>query len=230
MSQKLYELKAVSYSYRWQNQKISVLKNVDLTLESGSFTCLVGPSGSGKTTLLNLLGFLDVPNNGDFFYRTHDRMEMSETALENIRLKEVGFVFQAFSLIPTLTALENTAYFLPQLGYSKKDAKERGELILEQVGLIDQRKKYPSELSGGQRQRVAIARALAKKPQIILADEPTANLDPKTAEELTQIFHQLQKQQGVTLIFSTHDVKLSQQADDILEIREGKVLRQEKSK
>ncbi|WP_374031120.1 ABC transporter ATP-binding protein [Bdellovibrio bacteriovorus] len=179
----LYRLKGLEYSYLWNGKQVPVLKGIDLELEKGCFTCIVGPSGTGKTTLLNLLGLIDTPSNGHLEFAGEDVTHLPESEKENVRLHKVGFIFQSFYLIPTLTVLENTSYFLPSLGYNHANAQKVAMETLDLLGLADHAKKKPLELSGGQRQRVAIARAIAKKPAVVLADEPTANLDSVTAEK-----------------------------------------------
>lgn len=225
VDQPLYRIDSLEYGYEWGRQFVPVLKGVTLDVPQSSFVCLVGPSGSGKTTLLNLLGFLDRPQKGKLLFGTTDVAMLSEKELTELRLKDLGFVFQAFYLIPTLSVLENTIYFLPSLGLSRAMAVERGEKVLSQLGLADHRHKRPSELSGGQRQRVAIARALAKSPKVILADEPTANLDRATSETIISVFKDLQKSEGVSFVFSTHDHHLVSYAETIFKLSAGAVVK-----
>jgi len=217
----LYHIDALEYGYRWGRQTVPVLRGVSLSIPGNSFVCLVGPSGSGKTTLLNLLGLLDQPHKGRLCFLGRDVAGLPEAALQKLRLKELGFVFQAFHLIPTLTVLENTTYFLGPLGLRTREATERGEETLRKLGLIDHRHKRPDELSGGQRQRVAIARALAKRPKVILADEPTANLDRATSETIIGVFKELQHNDGVSFIFSTHDTHLVSYAESVFSLKDG---------
>ena len=220
----LFDVSQVEYGYRWERQDIAVLKGVTLQIPEKSFVCLLGPSGSGKTTLLNLLGLLDRPHQGRIRFLGRDVGAMDEHALGKLRLADLGFVFQAFYLIPTLSVLENTTYFLAPLDVSRKEANERGEEVLSALGLIDHRHKRPAELSGGQRQRVAIARALAKRPKVILADEPTANLDRETAESIISVFKELQKT-GVSFVFSTHDTHLVSYAESVFSLKNGLIER-----
>ncbi len=220
----LYHLENIHFHYMWQNQIVPVLKGISLDIPQGSFTCIVGPSGSGKTTLLNLLGLLDHPQKGVLKLENTVVQALREPELETLRLHKLGFIFQAFYLLPTLTVFENTTYFLSQLGLTPSLIRDRGDHVLQMVGLFEHRNKRPAELSGGQRQRVAIARALAKKPKIILADEPTANLDRKTASDLIQIFQTLKQKEGVSFIFSTHDSHLVSYADRVLSLRDGELL------
>ena len=201
-----------------------VLRGIDLTVNTGSMVCLVGPSGSGKTTLLNIMGLLEKPLRGQLIFSGQDVARLSESELEVLRLRDLGFVFQSFFLIPTLTVLENTTYFLPALGLKPAAAVERGEEVLKQVGLLDFRHRLPRDLSGGQRQRVAIARALAKKPRVILADEPTANLDRETADTIVSVFQDLRRTQNVSFVFSTHDNHLVSYAQEVHSLDRGKLV------
>lgn len=223
MTQPLYEIEDVHFSYDWNRSKVPVLKGISLRIEPATFVCIVGPSGTGKTTLLNLMGFLDRPARGKIRFNGIDVSEMNESAAEKMRLHELGFVFQAFHLVPTLTVLENTSYFLRTLGQSGEEARKRSTAVLERIGLGGHLEKYPRELSGGQKQRVAIARALAKRPKVILADEPTANLDRKTAEEIITVFKEVQAE-GTSFIFSTHDQHLVSRADLAVSLDDGKVV------
>lgn len=200
-----------------------VLKGIDLEVPRGSMVCLVGPSGSGKTTLLNVMGLLEKPLRGQVIFDGHDVGRLSERELEVLRLKRLGFVFQSFFLLPTLSVVENTSYFLPSIGLSRGESKDRAEEVLSQVGLLQFRDKLPRELSGGQRQRVAIARALAKKPAVILADEPTANLDRKTSDTIVAVFQELREKQNVSFVFSTHDTHLVSYAQVVHPLENGKL-------
>ncbi len=219
MSPPVIEVKGVEFDYG----EGPVLRGVDLTIAHGAMVCLVGPSGSGKTTLLNVMGLLEKPKAGSLIFCGHEVAELSESRLEQLRLRDLGFVFQSFFLIPTLSVLENTTYFLPALGLNAKAANERGEEVLKQVGLIEFKNKLPRELSGGQRQRVAIARALAKKPRVILADEPTANLDQETADTIVEVFQELRRSQNVSFVFSTHDSHLVSYAQEVHLLNRGKL-------
>ena len=220
----LYQLQQLEYSYLWNKTAIPVLKKVDIEFQQGGFCCVVGPSGTGKTTLLNLLGLIDRPTKGQLFLQGQDVTNLSEGEREEIRLKKIGFVFQSFYLIPTLTVLENTSYFLPLLGMNKAQAHKTALETLDLVGLADHALKKPAQLSGGQRQRVAIARAIAKKPMVVLADEPTANLDSQTAEKIILAFKELQRSQKTSFIFSTHDSHLVSYAESVRQIKDGQVV------
>ncbi|WP_413568641.1 ABC transporter ATP-binding protein [Bdellovibrio sp. HCB117] len=219
----LYRLRGLEYSYLWNKQQVPVLKGIDLELEKGCFTCIVGPSGTGKTTLLNLLGLIDTPSNGHIEFAGEDVTRLEESEKEQVRLHKVGFIFQSFYLIPTLTVLENTSYFLPSLGYNHAEAQKTALETLDLLGLADHAKKKPLELSGGQRQRVAIARAIAKKPVVVLADEPTANLDSVTAEKTINAFKELQKAENTSFIFSTHDSHLVSFAKSVYPMKDGRI-------
>lgn len=219
----LYNLKNLRYSYQWNQQDVEVLKGLSFQFNSGCFSCVVGPSGSGKTTLLNLLGMIDSPSQGELQFKGQNITGLTETQLEELRLKEVGYIFQSFHLIPTLTVLENTSYFLPLLGMDNLQMKKHAVDILDMLGLKDHLNKRPLELSGGQRQRVAIARALAKKPSVILADEPTANLDSETATKIILAFKELQKSENTSFIFSTHDAHLVSYASEIYKMKDGQL-------
>lgn len=215
----LYKFKGTEYSYDWNHQKISVLKGISLEIEQGAFTCLVGPSGVGKTTLLNIMGLIETPTKGEFTFCNESISNKTENALETLRLKKIGFVFQSFYLIPTLSVLENASYFLPLIAHP--NPKNWTMEILDLLGLADQSHKRPLELSGGQRQRVAIARALVKKPQVILADEPTANLDSVTAEKIILAFKEIQRAENTSFIFATHDSHLVGHAKKVLKMNDG---------
>lgn len=217
----LYKLERIEYSYEWNKQQISVLKGIYLEIPKGSFTCLVGPSGVGKTTLLNLMGVIENPTKGQIVFCDELVEKMSEKEKEFLRLKNIGFVFQSFYLLPTLTVLENAAYFLPSLGMTGEKAKKWATEILDLLGLAEHKNKRPLELSGGQRQRVAIARAMAKRPKVIIADEPTANLDSTTADKIILAFQELQRTENTSFIFATHDSHLVSYAKRVLKMNDG---------
>lgn len=223
MKQNLFSLKDVHFSYAWAGGKVNVLRGINLEVETASFLCIVGPSGTGKTTLLNLMGLLDSPEKGSIHFSGKDVSRLPEEEAEKLRLREMGFIFQSFHLLPTLTVLENTSYFLYTQGYKDSDATKKAKEVLERVGLGNKLSKYIGALSGGERQRVAIARALAKNPQVVLADEPTANLDRRTAEDIIQVFKDLQ-QTGTAFIFSTHDQHLVSHGERVISLEDGKIL------
>ncbi len=203
---------------------VYAVNGVDLAIEEGEFTALVGPSGSGKTTLLNLIGGLDYPSSGSIEIAGVDITRMSENKLIDFRLQNIGFVFQAYNLIPVLTASENVEFVMLMQKKPKKEREQRAKELLTEVGLADRMDNRPSELSGGQQQRVAVARALASKPRFILADEPTANLDSKSAENLLEIMARLNKEEHMTFIFSTHDQRVIDKARRVVTLADGKVV------
>jgi putative ABC transport system ATP-binding protein len=203
---------------------VYAVNGVDLHIEEGEFTALVGPSGSGKTTLLNLIGGLDYPSAGDVKIDGTDITKMSENKLIDFRLHNIGFVFQAYNLIPVLTASENIEFVMMMLKKPKRERDQRVKELLAEVGLTDKSKNRPSELSGGQQQRVAVARALASKPRFILADEPTANLDSKSTENLLEMMARLNKEEKMTFIFSTHDQRVIDNARRIVTLIDGKIV------
>jgi len=202
---------------------VKAVNEVNLNIQKGEFTALVGPSGSGKTTLLNLIGGLDTPTSGKVWIQNQDLSELSKNRLIDFRLRNIGFVFQAYNLIPVLTARENVEFVMLLQKVPSDIRENRVAQLLEEVGLSDQMNKKPSKLSGGQQQRVAVARALASKPQFVLADEPTANLDSKTAEHLLDIMLKLNQDEGMTFIFSTHDQRVIDRARRVIRLVDGKV-------
>ncbi|MBK9324539.1 MAG: ABC transporter ATP-binding protein [Bdellovibrionaceae bacterium] len=227
MDNLLYEAKDLQYSYSWNQKKVPVLNHLNFSIKKESFCCFVGPSGTGKTTLLNILGLIENPTNGKLLFCGQDVFQNSERQKEKLRLEKVGFIFQSFYLIPTLTVLENTIYFLPSLGYSNQEAERAGKEVLDLMGLSEHLSKKPLELSGGQRQRVAIARAFAKKPLVILADEPTANLDSDTSEKIIRAFKDLQRNEKTSFIFSTHDQHLMSYAREIFHLKDGAITKKD---
>jgi|SRR6185312_121516 len=207
---------------------VYAVNGVDLHIEEGEFTALVGPSGSGKTTLLNLIGGLDYPSSGDVKIDGTDITKMNENKLIDFRLHNIGFVFQAYNLIPVLTAAENIEFVMMMLKKTKQEREQRVKELLAEVGLTDRSKNRPTELSGGQQQRVAVARALASKPRFILADEPTANLDSKSTGNLLDIMAKLNKDDKMTFIFSTHDQRVIDKARRVITLVDGKIVSDEK--
>jgi putative ABC transport system ATP-binding protein len=221
------ELKDVRKTYVLGTQIINALDGVSLDILTNEYVALMGPSGSGKSTLMNVLGCLDVPSNGEYWLNGKDVSKLNDDQLAHIRNKEIGFVFQTFNLLPRLTALENVILPLIYAGKSSKERNEKGKHVLEIVGLQDRMHHKPNELSGGQRQRVAIARALVNNPSIILADEPTGNLDTKTSVEIMNIFGDIHKQ-GNTVILVTHEEDIAAYAHRVVRLRDGKIERDEK--
>ncbi|HMI07076.1 MAG TPA: ABC transporter ATP-binding protein [Flavobacterium sp.] len=202
------------------NEIVYVLKGIDLEINKGEYVALMGPSGSGKSTLMNLLGCLDTPTSGSYILNGKDVSKMHDDELAEIRNKEIGFVFQTFNLLPRTTALANVALPMVYAGYSKTERNERATEVLTQVNLADRMDHQPNQLSGGQRQRVAIARALVNKPSIILADEPTGNLDSKTSVEIMNLFGEIHKN-GNTVILVTHEEEIASYAHRVIRLRDG---------
>ncbi len=207
-----------------EGNEVRAVNGVSLTIEKGEFTAIVGPSGSGKTTLLNVIGGLDNPNSGDVFIEDINIESLRENELINFRLHNIGFVFQAYNLIPVLNAKENVGFIMLLQHSSEKEINERVKALLKAVGLDGQELKRPNQMSGGQQQRVAVARALASKPKFVLADEPTANLDSKSTSDLLNIMENLNKREGMTFIFSTHDQRVIDRAHRIITLEDGKII------
>lgn len=216
-------LKGISKTYRLDAVDVPALIDIDLVILPNRFTVLSGPSGSGKTTLLNVIGCLDRPDRGSIMVGGKAVQKMADDALSDFRARQLGFIFQSFNLLPVLTAFENIEYPLVMAGMPSAARHTRVRQLLEAVDLAAHGHKRPGQLSGGQRQRVAIARALARKPQIVLADEPTANLDSKTGAEIIALMRGMQLQQHVSFIFSSHDPKVLEAADDAVHIHDGRI-------
>ncbi|MDA9555439.1 ABC transporter ATP-binding protein [Pelobium sp.] len=214
----------ISKVYNPESIPVYAVNNVHLHVLKGEFTALVGPSGSGKTTLLNLIGGLDKPNEGQIFINQKDITQLSANELIDFRLKNIGFVFQSFNLIPVLTAKENVEFIMQLQGTEKTKREARVKQLFKQIELNDKLDSRPSELSGGQQQRVAVARALASKPKFVLADEPTANLDSKSAANLLDIMAKLNKEEQITFIFSTHDQRVIDRARRVITLVDGKIV------
>jgi putative ABC transport system ATP-binding protein len=219
-----YEVSGVGKAFNRGPIVINAVQGVDLRIEPGQFVALEGPSGSGKTTLLQLLGALDRPSSGNVFFEGRNLAELRDGQLAEIRLRSFGFVFQQFNLIPTLTALENIQAKLAPAGFSRVDSRERAEALLAEVGLADRATHLPSHLSGGEQQRVSIARALSVEPRVILADEPTGNLDSDTGAEIIEMLASLAANRGTTVIVATHDTGLAGRAKRRLAMRDGRLV------
>lgn len=204
--------------------KTEALRGVDLRIEERDFVCIAGPSGSGKTTLLNLIGALDKPTTGKIYYEGKDITEISLNRLADFRLRNIGFIFQAYNLINTLTALENTEYVMLLQGIDAKTRRQKAEDILNKVGLGDFLHRRPNQMSGGQQQRVAVARAIVTEPTVILADEPTANLDSATASSLLDLMRALNKEKGTCFIISTHDKMVMEKSDKVFQLKDGRIV------
>jgi putative ABC transport system ATP-binding protein len=217
------ELRNVSKTYLMGDSEIKALDGVSVTVKRGDFIVLIGPSGSGKSTMMNMIGALDLATYGEIYLDGQDIEHLEESELAQIRGSRIGFVFQTFNLIPTLTAIENIALPMIFHGVPKEERMTRAESIIQSVKLDHRKNHFPNELSGGERQRVAIGRALANEPEVILADEPTGNLDSKTGSEIMELFKQLNKK-GKTIILVTHDLKLIKYAKRVLEITDGRII------
>lgn len=220
MAEPLIRISDITRNFILGNETVYVLKGINLEIEKGEYVALMGPSGSGKSTLMNILGCLDTPTSGTYILNGKDVSQMHDDELAEIRNKEIGFVFQTFNLLPRTTALANVALPMVYAGYSKAQRNERATEVLAQVNLADRMDHQPNQLSGGQRQRVAIARALVNKPSIILADEPTGNLDSKTSVEIMNLFGDIH-QNGNTVILVTHEEDIARYAHRVIRLRDG---------
>ena len=220
MANPLIKITNIKRDFPLGNEIVYVLKDIDLEINKGEYVALMGPSGSGKSTLMNILGCLDTPTSGTYILNGKHVSEMQDDELAGIRNKEIGFVFQTFNLMPRTTALDNVALPMVYAGHSKSERVERATEVLTQVGLQDRMDHKPNQLSGGQRQRVAVARALVNKPSIILADEPTGNLDSKTSVEIMNLFNEIHAN-GNTVILVTHEEDIAAYAHRIIRLRDG---------
>ena len=217
---KVIETNDIQKTYKMGMEEVRALRSIGIMINRGEYVAFMGPSGSGKSTLMNIIGCLDTPSAGTYILNNKDVSDMSENELAEIRNKEIGFVFQTFNLLPRATCLENVALPLISAGYNKNDRQDKAFMALKSVGLEDRVHHKPNELSGGQRQRVAIARALVNDPSIILADEPTGNLDSKTSHDIMGLFHELH-QKGNTIIMVTHEDDIAHFAHRIIRLRDG---------
>ena len=222
----LISIKNLTKTYVLGEQIVNALKGVSLDINKGEYLALMGPSGSGKSTLMNIMGCLDSPSQGEYWLNQKEVSKMSDSELSNVRNEEIGFVFQTFNLLNRMTALENVALPLVYSGISRKNREERAALVLERVGLQDRMQHKPNELSGGQRQGVAVARALVNNPNLLLADEPTGNLDTKTSHEIMALFEEIHNQ-GNTIVLVTHEEDIAQHAKSIIRLRDGMVEKSE---
>ena len=220
MANPLIKISNIKRDFVLGNEIVYVLKGIDLQINKGEYVALMGPSGSGKSTLMNLLGCLDTPTSGSYILNSKDVSQMKDDELAEIRNKEIGFVFQTFNLLPRTTALDNVALPMIYAGYSKSERNERATEVLKQVNLADRMDHQPNQLSGGQRQRVAVARALVNKPSIILADEPTGNLDSKTSVEIMKLFGDIHAS-GNTVILVTLEEEIAAYANRVIRLRDG---------
>ncbi len=222
MQENVIEIKGITKHYQVGTQVVKALRGVDLSIEKGEYVAIMGPSGSGKSTLMNVIGALDTPTGGSYILNGTDVSHLSDDKLAEIRNKEIGFVFQTFNLLPRYSALENTMLPLIYAGIAKEERLKRGEDAIKKVGLSDRALHKPNELSGGQRQRVAVARALINNPSIILADEPTGNLDSKTSVDIMNLFGEIHAM-GNTIILVTHEEDIALHAHRIIRLRDGVV-------
>lgn len=222
MTRSLIEIDGVTKRYKLGEQIVYALNGVNLNIARGEYTALMGPSGSGKSTLMNIIGCLDSPTDGTFFLNNKEVSKMSDSALSEVRNTEIGFVFQTFNLLNRLNAIENVSLPLVYAGIPKKERDERAKEVLDKVGLGDRSSHKPNELSGGQRQRVAVARALINNPSILLADEPTGNLDTQTSHEIMALFEEIHAA-GNTIVLVTHEEDIAQHAKRIIRLRDGVV-------
>ncbi len=224
---KVIEIKNLHKIYNDSEHEVHAVQGIDLSFEEGEFAAIAGPSGCGKTTLLNMLGGLDNPTSGEVNIGGINISTLKSSERINFRLYNIGFVFQAYNLIPVLTAKENIEFIMHLQGRSRTERDARTRELLEAVGLADRLNSRPAKLSGGQQQRVAVARALASKPKFVLADEPTANLDSKATENLLDIMEKLNREEHITFIFATHDARVMKKARRVISLEDGKVLKDE---
>lgn len=225
---KVLELTNVHKVYNSTHVEVHAVNDVSLDFEEGEFAAIVGPSGSGKTTLLNMIGGLDMPTDGRILVNDTDLSTLKSSKIIDFRMRNIGFVFQSYNLIPVLTAKENVEFIMSLQKWPRKKKDARTMELLEAVGLKDRVDDRPSRLSGGQQQRVAVARALASKPRFVLADEPTANLDTKSTETLLDIMEKLNRDENITFIFSTHDARVVKKARRVITLEDGKVVSDER--
>ncbi len=225
----IVDCQGVEKIYRQGQVEVRALQGVDLTVEQGDFLALAGPSGSGKTTLLNLIGGLDTADGGSITVAGRDVRRMDRGALADLRLEKVGFIFQSYNLIPVLSAEENAEFVMMLQGVPAAERRRRARAVLEEVGLEGLYDRRPAELSGGQQQRVAVARAIVAEPELVLADEPTANLDSETGHGLLDVMEEMNRTKGVTFLFSTHDRMVMEHARRLVRLKDGRVEREERS-
>ncbi len=224
----IIRVEKVGKVYKDHGVPVNALRGIDLTVEKGEFTVIAGPSGSGKTTLLNIIGSLDVPTDGHVFLEGENLTNKKKSELSAIRLKKIGFVFQAYNLIPVLTAIENIEFAMLLLGVPDKERVKRAMRAMEELEIAGLAHKMPNQMSGGQQQRVAVARAIVNDPLLVLADEPTANLDSKTALSLLDLMQRMNEEKNITFVFSSHDRKVMDRAKRLLILKDGEIAEEEK--
>lgn len=219
----IIKISGLTKNYENNGLTVKAIRGVDLDIKKGEFTAIAGPSGSGKTTLLNIIGGLDSPTTGEISVAGEVINDFSAKMLSDMRLRKIGFIFQAYNLIPVLTAIENVEYVLLLQGVGEKERSERSAAMLKEVGLENEMHRRPQELSGGQQQRVAVARAIVSEPALVLADEPTANLDQSTGSNLLELMHNLNKEKDTTFLFSTHDTMVMEKSERLINLKDGAV-------
>jgi len=225
----MIETKHVSKVYKMGELDLEVIKDLNISIGSGEFIAIVGPSGSGKSTVLNILGGLDIPTSGEVIVDSINITELGTTALALFRGEKIGFIFQSFNLIPVLSVYENIEYPLIMIQHLPSQEREKRVLeVLKEVDMLDQKEKYPDQISGGQKQRVAIARALVTNPKIVFADEPTANLDSKTAHRIIELMHKIKQDYNTTFVFATHDEKIVSSAERLITLVDGQITEDKK--
>jgi len=221
---RIIHLHNVAKHYQMGDNLVRAVDGISINIQRGDFVAVMGPSGSGKSTAMNLIGSLDVPTHGHIFLDGEDISLLHESDLAQLRGQKIGFIFQQFNLIPTLTVRENVMLPMTLQGNDEEERNERVDKLLKKMDLLDRDDHYPNQISGGQQQRVAIARALANNPEVILADEPTGNLDTKSGEEIMKIFDDLNKKQGITIVMITHETDIAKHSQRIIKIRDGKIV------
>ena len=217
----IIKVKNLEKIYSDNGVPVHAIRGVDLDISRGEFLVIAGPSGSGKTTLLNMIGALDKPTKGNIYFEGEDITTKSKTELSNLRLHKLGFIFQAYNLIPVLTAIENIEFSMMLLGIPEKEREDKALKLMDELGIKDLAHKRPNEMSGGQQQRIAVARAIVNNPSIVLADEPTANLDSKTAGHLLDLMQKMNEEKNITFIFSSHDKQVMNRAKRLLILKDG---------
>ncbi len=226
----IVRVERVTKVYQDNGVPVNALRGIDLTVTHGDFSVIAGPSGSGKTTLLNIVGTLDKPTEGRIFLDGEDVASKTRRQLADIRLKKIGFVFQAYNLNPVLSAIENVEFTMMLRGINAHERKRRSLALLEQLNIGELAHKRPNEMSGGQQQRVAVARAISNDPRLVLADEPTANLDSETAIKLLELMEKLNREEGITFVFSSHDPQVIERAHRLLILKDGQIVTDKKNK